>query len=128
MNRIGVRLLFIVASSQNGFDARDQFTRIERLGEVIIRAQFETDDLINIFVTRRKHNDRRLISAGAQFTADFKTIKFREHYIHTIRRDDVLRPLQRGRHPQLLARNHPLKIHARELNDGRFVVTQDRFR
>ncbi len=37
--------------AQNGLHARHQFARIEWLGQVIIRAKFETKDFIDVLVT-----------------------------------------------------------------------------
>src|SRR5215207_10718885 len=46
------------AAAQDRSDAGYQFTRIEWLGQVIIRTEFETQDLINIFVAGSEHQDR----------------------------------------------------------------------
>ena len=45
------------AASQNRFDTRDQFARIEGLGQVIVCTQFEAQDLIDIFVAGREHQN-----------------------------------------------------------------------
>jgi len=38
--------------------AQDQFARAERLCDVIIRAQFEADDLVDFLRLGREHNHR----------------------------------------------------------------------
>ena len=45
---------------QNGADAGRQFARIERLGQVIVGAEFEADDAVHILAARGEHQDRHL--------------------------------------------------------------------
>src|SRR5258708_36388990 len=43
--------------SQNGLDASEQFPDRERLGDVVIGAEFETHDFIYFLAARREHDD-----------------------------------------------------------------------
>src|SRR5215218_3866394 len=43
---------------QNGLDARDELARVERLRQVVVGADLEPDDLLDVLVARRQHQDR----------------------------------------------------------------------
>ena len=58
---------------QHRADSRQQFARIERLGEIIVGAHFETDDLVDILALRRDDNDRQ-ISFGPQSAANRQSV------------------------------------------------------
>ena len=42
---------------QDRFHARHQLTRVKRLRQVIVRAEFQTDDPVLILATRRQHHN-----------------------------------------------------------------------
>lgn len=65
---------------QEGFDARLEFTHGEGFGEVVIRADFKTDDAVNLGVAGGEHEDG---DAGflAQDAANFDAVHDREHDI-----------------------------------------------
>src|SRR5262249_39789690 len=47
-------------SPKNGFDARAEFQRTERLGHIVVRAQLQSQDLFRLLGARREENNRRL--------------------------------------------------------------------
>src|SRR6266508_1102874 len=116
------------ATTQNRFDARHQLARIKRLGQVVIRAKLQTEDLIDIFVTGGEHENSSRVLRGAQATADFEAIQFWEHYIqhhqsrlkacHFFQCDlSIVRRLN--------AKPVALEIHARQLDDGWLVIDEE---
>ena len=48
---------FFFSAAQGTIDAQDQFAGAERLGDVIIGAELEADDLVNFLGFRGEHND-----------------------------------------------------------------------
>src|SRR5580658_7537760 len=46
-----------VCPSQNGLDASEEFANGERLGDIVIGTQLETNDLIDFLAACGKHND-----------------------------------------------------------------------
>ena len=70
-------------SPQQGPNAGDEFARAERLGEVIVGAEFEADDALGLFGARREHDDwqRRRWLARAQHAAHFQTVDLRQHQV-----------------------------------------------
>src|SRR5215204_1398108 len=67
-------------AAQDRLDPRNELPRVERLREVVVRADLEADDLVDVFVTRRQHQDRdvRLLPDAA---ADLDTIAVRKHEV-----------------------------------------------
>ena len=65
-------------AAQDGADARGQFARIEGLGQVIVGAEFETDDAVHIFAAGGEHQngDFGFLAEAAQ---DFEAIDAWEH-------------------------------------------------
>ena len=47
-----------LGSTQNGADAGNQFARIERLGKIIVRADFQAYNSVHIFPACREQQDR----------------------------------------------------------------------
>jgi hypothetical protein len=64
---------------QDRFDARHQFVWVERLGQVIIGAKLQAQDLIDILIPGGQHQDRSRILRSPQTTANLEAIQFREH-------------------------------------------------
>ena len=46
-------------ASQHGLHAGDQFARRERLGQVVVGPEFEAQQLVELVVAGREHDDRR---------------------------------------------------------------------
>src|SRR6266542_3171178 len=63
--------------AQDGLHARDELTRIERLGEVIVRSHLEADDLVDVLVACSQHEDR-YVACLTDAAADFDAVDVRE--------------------------------------------------
>ena len=117
-----------IPAPQNRFDARNEFARVEWLGQVIVRAEFETEDLVDIFVAGGEHENRGGVIRGAQSAADFETVELRQHHIqHDQGGMFAVRQIERGfavlRSED--AKTFAFEVHARELDDGGFVVYEE---
>ncbi len=127
-DRRGARFHAPFAAPQNRFDARNQFARVEGLGQVIVRAEFEAEDLVNVLVAGGEHEDGRGIVTLAQALADFEAIQFGEHHVqHDQRGAKHAHCFERGLAIRcgLDAKALTLQIHLRELQDGGFVVYEE---
>src|ERR1043166_5687053 len=58
------------AAAQNRVDARHQLARVERLGQIVVRAHFQADDAIDLVAFGREHYDGNIVAAAAQAPAD----------------------------------------------------------
>lgn len=47
----------LLTSSQDRADARREFARIEGFGELVVGADFKSDDAVDVFAARRENND-----------------------------------------------------------------------
>ena len=65
---------------QDGMDARRQLARIEWLREIVVGAQFEADDAVDIFAARRQHQNRLMLDL-AKLPQYFKTVETRQHHV-----------------------------------------------
>ena len=70
----GARLV----AAQDGADARRQFARVEGLGEVVVGAQFEADDAVDILAAGGEHHDRNF-ALLAQAAEDFEAVDAGQH-------------------------------------------------
>src|SRR5271166_4515765 len=68
----------VADAAQYGANARHQLARIERLAEVIVGAQFETDDAIDIVAASGQHQDRRG-ARRAEFAQHVEAADARQH-------------------------------------------------
>jgi len=128
VDRFGRICIFSFAAPQDRFDARNEFTRVERLGQVIIRAEFEAENLVNIFVAGGEHENSGRILRSAQSAADLKTIQFREHDVQHDQRGMLTRNrVERGLSivDGLNTKTFAFKIEARQLDDGWFVIDEE---
>ena len=62
---------------QDRADAGDQFARAERFGHIVIGAQFQTDDPVDLVIACRQKQDRHFRRA-AQVPADIQPVHFRQ--------------------------------------------------
>ena len=67
-------------SSCNGVDSCNNFLSIERLDDIVICAEFETDHLVNGLTLGGEH-DYRNVRVLADFAADLPAVLTWEHYI-----------------------------------------------
>src|SRR6185369_13704761 len=67
--------------AEHGFDASKEFANREGLGNVIVGAEFEADDLVYFLATRGKHDDGNSRALGLELLADFEAAHARHHYV-----------------------------------------------
>src|SRR5262245_40652516 len=67
-------------STQDGVDSRQQLSGVEGLGQVVVGADFQTDDAVDIVAARGQHDDGhlRLRSKPSQ---DFDAVHLRHHHV-----------------------------------------------
>src|SRR5215467_14010677 len=72
-----------VQSSEKGLDACHKGFRAERLGDIVIGTQFESDDLVGFLCLGREHDDREHggFRSCPETFADFQTVDLRQHEI-----------------------------------------------
>ena len=69
--------------------AGQQFARIERLGEVVIRAHFQPDDAIDVLAARSQHDDGHL-RFGADLAAQAEAVFARQHHVENQKIDAMI--------------------------------------
>ena len=85
-NHVG-RGVEALGTAQHGAHSRDQLLRAERLGQVIVRAQLEPDQLVRLLGARGEHDDRHL-TVASQGAGDVQPVEPREPEVE----DDQVRP------------------------------------
>src|SRR5207245_10719779 len=68
---------------QYHFYSSRKFPRAERLGDVIVRAHLETDQLVDLISAGRKHDDRRS-GKRADAPADLHSVQTRQHQVQHV--------------------------------------------
>ena len=66
--------------AQVGLDARHQLARGERLGDVVVGAQLQAEDLVELLAARRQHDDRD-VALGADALADLEPVEPGQHQV-----------------------------------------------
>jgi hypothetical protein len=66
-------------AAQQRLQTRKQLDHLERLGQVIVGAELQPDDLVDHLAARREHNDRRVNIALAQVAADVEAVFSGQH-------------------------------------------------
>jgi hypothetical protein len=83
--------LRVIARSQHGADARQQFARLERLGQVIVCAELQAHDAVHRVALGGEHQYRHLghssDASGAHAAAHLQAIHVRQHQVE----DDEVR-------------------------------------
>ena len=69
------------APPQHRLNARHQFAGIEGLGQVVVGADFEPDDAVDVVALGGKHDDGHVVVAAAQPPADGKPVLSRQHQV-----------------------------------------------
>ena len=77
-------------TKNDGAQPRQQFPLVERLGEIIVGADFQPDDPVDRIVFRRDDQDRQARPAGAQALAYFQPILAGQHQVE----DQAIEPFQ----------------------------------
>ena len=70
----------LVGPAEDGADPRGQLAQRERLGHVVVRAQLQADDLVDLGVLRGEHDDRHR-GLGAEDPADLDAGQLGEHEV-----------------------------------------------
>jgi hypothetical protein len=70
-----------LGAPQDGFEAGHQLPRIKWLRQVIVGAQLEPPDLMDIFIPRRQHQDRTGGLGCPQAAADLEAIQLWKHHV-----------------------------------------------
>lgn len=65
---------------QNRPDSRHQLAGVERLRQIIVRAQLEADNAVRVLAARGQHEDRHS-AAPAQLPEDLETVHARKHHV-----------------------------------------------
>ena len=89
-------------AAQQCLDARQQQTRLHRFGDVIVGAELQAEDLVEIFVTGGQHQDDALVLL-AHGAADLEPVLARQHDIQ----------------------NHQIRIFLEDAGLGRIAATFD---
>jgi len=69
-----------VGAPQNCANSRHQFPRVERFAQVIVGAEFEAHDPINIIAAGGEHQDRRFVGS-AKCAQNIEAADARQHHI-----------------------------------------------
>src|SRR5713226_7027335 len=69
--------------TQEGLDALEQHLYTERLGDIIVGADGETNDLVGLLGLACQHQDRDVgrLGRSAQLAADIQTVQSRQHQV-----------------------------------------------
>ena len=68
-------------AAKHRVDARQQFARVEGLGEIVVGADFQADDAVNVLALGGQHDDGRTVIGGPQTAANRQTVFARHHQI-----------------------------------------------
>ena len=120
-------------AAQQRLDAGDQLTHGERLGDIVVRAQLEAEDLIHLVALGGQHDDgdvrsrRRALEPPAHFHAiNAGEHDIQQHHRGTLMRTDYQRVFaRRGGHDPVPRR---LEIEREQFKDVSLVVNgQNKF-
>src|SRR3546814_15739026 len=78
--RPAARKGLVMAAPEKRADARDELTRIERLGHVVVGPDLKTDNPVNVF-TQRRQNDDGNSGGRAQTEADAARVLAGQHSV-----------------------------------------------
>ena len=70
----------VAGAAQHGADARQQFARVERLGHVVVGAEFQADDAVGLLAHRGQHDDRH-VGLGAQPAGEVQPALAGQHQV-----------------------------------------------
>ncbi|MCY1539909.1 hypothetical protein D9M68_755190 [compost metagenome] len=74
------RFVRLAVPAQQRPDPRQQHARLDRLDDVIVRARFQAQDLVQVVVAGGEHQDGRR-RKGAQVPADLQAVTPRQHQV-----------------------------------------------
>jgi hypothetical protein len=76
---VGRRLRRFPATAEDGADAGYQLTRVERLRQIVVGADFQADDPVDLLLQRGQQDDRHVLALAAQVAADLQAGAVRQH-------------------------------------------------
>src|SRR5262245_3409981 len=126
------REVFSVGAAKDGTHARHQLPRRERLGDVVVGPELETEDAIDLLGPRGQHDDREGTGGGVgtQPPADFEPVGSGQHEIEQDERRALARDLPERRLPPVRLADGKalaLEVEADQLADVPLVLDhQDR--
>ena len=77
-------------AAQRGLHPRAELAHRERLGDVVVRAELEAEDLVDLLGLGREHDDRHGLALGAQAPADLEAVHARQHHVEDDQVEDLL--------------------------------------
>src|SRR5919205_431164 len=81
---------------QDGLYARDQLARVEGLGQVVVGADLQPDDAVNVVAARREHHDVHVRPFGPQPPQHLEAVHARHHHVEhderVLARERALQP------------------------------------
>ena len=89
-----------VGAPEERLDAAHQLAQAERLRQVVVGAELEADDLVDLVVARREHEDRRLRAGRTHAAEHLEAVDAGQADVE----DDEVRGLVDGELEALLAR------------------------
>src|SRR4051794_870751 len=66
---------------QRGLHARAELPHRERLGDVVVGAELEPEDLVDLLALGAEHDDRDALPLGAQPPADLEAVHLGQHHV-----------------------------------------------
>ena len=116
-------------AAKDRLHARDELARVERLRQVVVGADLEADDLVDVLVARGQHQDRH-VGAAAQPPADLDPVDVGQHQVEDDQRRAAGPRLRQrvvaGRgHLHVVAR--VLEVERDERRDRGFVLDDEHF-
>ena len=116
-----------LATAEDGFHSRHELARIEGLGHVVVGADLEADDAVDV-VTAGGEDDHRHVAGLADLLADGQAVHLRHHYVeddevraHRLRPLERLLAVRRGLDPEALV----VQVETGELDDVLLVIDDE---
>ena len=109
-------------------DARQQLARVEGLGQVVVGADLEADDAVDVLDLGGEHDDRRRVVGRAQAAADRQAVFAGQHQVEHDQVDGLARQhaVQRlGVFGQQDLEAFLRQVAAQQVADARIVVDDD---
>ncbi len=105
-------------------DPRDELARRERLGHVVVGADLQPDDAVDLIGPRGQHQDRQLAPLAPQRAHDLEAVDHRQAEVEDQQVGPGARRAQRGRPVRRLLAAEPLppQVVHHQLADGRVVL------
>jgi len=72
---------FVSLTTQHGADTGQQFTRVKWLRNIVVGADFQTNNTVNFFAFGGNHNDWHRVTLAAQAAANGQAVFARKHQI-----------------------------------------------